>query len=290
MKPSPQKLMKPFILAIILLAQTPFVFAQKPRSSGPGFDVVEFNKKFEVAQWLVRYDTVAWKTTDVLVTQDKAELDRLGQDWFCFEDEKGLWHAVYGKLENDKFDLVSHFVIDSGGKITRTTDKVESDFLVSHARALRTAREAQTKSIPEGSPSHNQYIKRNADKSFSVWLLPAFQPNGVAVYGGEFIYTIDPLGAKVTKDESYFQGKFRGFKTTPPREIWIDYHETEKPTLGGIFFVWYYKEYFTDIYLDTSRSTSTVVGNDKNGYIWVHVDKDKDKDKKPATPPISSSN
>lgn len=267
--------MKHLVLVAIFLTQAFLVSAQKPTAGGPDFDVADFNRKFEVAEWLVRYDTVAWKTSDLLMTQSKAELARLGEDWFCFEDEHGRWHAVYGKLENNKFDLVSHFVVQSSdGKITRTTDKIDEDFLVSHARALITARKKLKESIPADSPLHNQYMKRNADKSFTVWILPAFQSNGVAVYGGEFIYAIDSAGEKITKDESYFQGAFRGFKTDPPREIWLNYHEKEKPTLGAIFFVWYYKQYFTKIFIDNTKSTSTVIKNG-NGYMWVHVEKDK---------------
>ena len=54
----------------------------------------------------------------------------------------------------------------------------------------------------------------------------------------------------------------------------------EKPTLGEVFFVWYYKSYFTKIYIDNLKSTSTVVGDGKNGYIWVNVEKDDKKEDK----------
>ena len=274
--------MKRFLLVAILLTQALLVSAQKPEIGPPAFDIADFNKKFEVAEWLVRYDTVAWKTTDLLMKQGEAELARLGPEWFAFEDDKGQWHAVYGKLENNKFDLVTHFVVQkSDGKITRTTEKLDEAFLVSHARALSTAQAKLKEKLPADSPRHNQYVKRNADKSFAVWLLPAFQPNSVAVFGGEFIYTIDAAGEKVIKDESYFQGDFRGFKSKPPREIWLKYPEKEKPTLGSIFFVWYYKEYFTSIFIDNAKSTSTVIKDGRGGYMWVHVEKDK----KPADPP-----
>lgn len=267
--------MKRLLLVAILLTQVLVVSAQKPETIPPAFDVVDFNKKFEVVEWLVRYDTVAWKTTDLLMKQSEAELARLGPEWFAFEDEKGLWHAVYGKLENNKFDLVTHFVVQpSDGKITRITEKIDEAFLVSHARALLTAQTKLKERLPVDSPRHNQYVRRNADKSFTVWLLPAFQPNGIAVYGGEFIYTINAVGEKVIKDESYFQDNFRGFKTTPPREIWLKYQEKEKPTLGSIFFVWYYKQYFTNIFIDNAKSTSTVIKDGNGRYMWVHVQKD----------------
>jgi len=238
------------------------------------FDIADFNKKFEVVRWLVAYDEVAWKSTDVMLASDKAEIARLGKEWFCFQDKSGVWHAVYGKLENNKFDQIFHFVVDATGKITRTSDKLDDAFVVAHARALNLAITKLNDSVPPNSPRHNSYIRLNADKTFTVWLLPAFQPDSVAVYGGEFVYTIDAAAGKITKEESYFQGAFRGFKAAPPREIWLNYREKDKPTLGSIFFVWYYKQYFTSIFIDNSKSTSTVIKNGDH-YMWTHVMKDK---------------
>ena len=259
------------ILSLVFLPLV--VFGQTLKTTETAFDIDSFNKKFEIAQWLVAYDTVAWKTTDLVMAGDKAELARLGREWFCFQDSKGVWHAVYGKLENNKFDQVFHYVIDGSGKIARTTDKIDEAFLIANAKALQLAQKKLIEVIPAGSPTHNTYIKRNDDKTFNVWIFPAFQTNGVAVYGGEFIYTIDATAEKITKDESYFQGAFRGFNAKPPREIWLNYTEKEKPTLGSIFFVWYYKDYFTRISIKNAKSTSSVI---KNGdeYMWVHVEND----------------
>jgi hypothetical protein len=262
------------LLALVLLLGSAVTASAKATQNE--FDIGDFNKKFDLLRWLVAYDEVAWKTTDVMLASDKAELARLGRHWFCFQDKSGAWHAVYGKLENNKFDQVFHFVIDSAGKIARTSDKLDEAFLVSHARALDLAITKLNESVPPNSPRHNSYIRLNADKTFTVWLLPAFQPDSVAVYGGEFVYMIDAAASRITKDESYFQGAFRGFKTAPPREIWLNYREKDKPTLGSIFFVWYYKQYFTKIFIDNSMSTSTVIKNG-NDYSWVHVMKDKKK-------------
>jgi len=259
------------MLALVFLPLV--VFGQTQKTKETAFDVQGFNKKFETARWLVAYDTVAWKTTDLVMAGDQAELARLGREWFCFQDSKGVWHAVYGKLENQKFDQVFHYSVDGAGKITRTTDKIDQEFLIAHAKALQLAQQKLVEAIPAGSPTHNTYIKRNDDKTFNVWLFPAFQTDNVAVYGGEFVYTIDPTAQKITKDESYFQGAFRGFNAKPPREIWLNYTEKEKPTLGSIFFVWYYKDYFTKIYISNAKSTSSVIKNGSE-YMWVHAEKD----------------
>ena len=270
---------------ILWLAFLPLVvFGQTPKTAGPEFDIPDFNRKFETVKWLVAYDTVAWKTSDLVMAGDKAELARLGREWFCFQDSKSVWHAVYGKLENNRFDQVFHYVVDGAGKIARTSDKIDEAFLIMHARALALGQKKLIETIPADSPTHNTYIKRNDDKTFSVWLFPAFQTNNVAVYGGEFVYTIDATAEKVTKDESYFQGAFRGFNAKPPREIWLNYTEKEKPTLGSIFFVWYYKEYFTNIYINNAKSTSTVIKSGSE-YMWVHVEKDQSSPPKGSVKP-----
>ena len=242
----------------------------------PAFDVKEFDKKLETAQWLVVYDNVAWKTTDVVMAQPKEKQSGLGPEWFCFQDKNKLWHAVYGKLNGEKYEVAFHYEMDAAEKIKASAEKLDQDFLNRHAAALKTSREKLVTSIPPGSPAFNQYIRQNADKTFSVWLFPAFQPDRMAVYGGEGIYTVDATGKKIVKDESYFQLTLRGLKTEPPREIWLDYSEMDKPSLGAIFFVWYYKDYFTKIFISNEKTTSTMVKT-ANQYLWLHVVKDEEE-------------
>jgi hypothetical protein len=273
--------MKPLITLLTILIFSFISFAQNKKVDAPSFDIVDFNKKFEVAEWLVRYDLVAWKTSDVVMAEDPKELEKLGAEWFCFQDKDDVWHAVYGKYENEKYNAVFHYKINKDSKITKTDEKIDSEFLNSHAKALETANKQMALALKDRDvPRFNQYIKQNADKTFNVWILPAFQTNGVAVYGGEYIYTLDKTGSKITKDESYSQENFRGFQAKPPREIWLNYRELEKPTLGAIFFVWYYKPYFTKIYIDNSKSISTVIKDETQGYIWVHVEKEAEEKKK----------
>lgn len=265
-----------YLIVLSLLFNSVFAsLGQTPKTSAPNFDTADFSKKSEIAQWLVEYDEVAWKTSDVLVTEDKVEIAKLGAEWFCFQDSKKLWHAVYGKFANDKYDLIFHYLFDSAGKITKVNEKVDQNFLNTHAKALTIGRSTLTAKIPPNSPIFNQYIRQNSDKTFDVWMLPAFQTDGTAVFGGEGIYRIDGTGSKIIADTSYFQKNFRGFKADPPREIWLDYREVEKPTLGSIFFVLYYKAYFTNIFIDNSKSTSSIIKDGKNGYFWVSVEKEE---------------
>jgi len=276
--------MKILATTLLIIIAVCVCFGQKTEKAGPKFDIVDFNKKAETAEWLVRYDIVAWKTTDVLVAQNKAEMPKLGPEWFCIEDKaKDRWHAIYGKLANGEYNVAVHYLMDTAGKITKTSEKLDQKMLDGYANALATARVRLETKVPKGSVKFNQYIRRNSDDTFDVWMLPAFQPNGVAVFGGEGIYHLDSGGDTILSDSSYFQPNLRGFQTGSPREIWLNYSELEKPTLGSVFFVLYYKEYFTRIMIDNSTSTSTLLKDPKNSsYMWVNIEKD------PAEHPKSS--
>lgn len=279
--------MKIIFLTLALFALASFGFAQNPKTNKPNFDIADFNKKAEVAEWLVRYDAVAWKTSDALMAQDKKDLARLGKEWFCFQDKTGVWHAVYGKYADGKFDLVFHFTMDEKFNVKRSEEKPDAEFLNAYARALVAAnREVERALKGAPHPLFNQYVKQNADKTFTVWILPAFQPDGLAVYGGEFVYTISAAGDKILKDESYVQSGFRGFKTGAPREIWLNYRELEKPTLGAVFFVLYYKDYFTKIFIDNAKSTSSIVRDAGKNYLWVHVKKNRTRNLKTNNFPV----
>ncbi|OOG19765.1 hypothetical protein BWD42_07650 [Sphingobacterium sp. CZ-UAM] len=252
--------------AILLVGLTTIVFGQAPKEQG--FDSVDFNKKMEIAEWLYKYDMIAWQTSDSVLRQDKRDLERLGGEWFCLEKED-IWHAVYGKYQDNVFDQVFHFKVDRTGKVSKTTEIVDTTLTHRYSRALQQAL-AQMKGHNNGlNLKFNQYIRENADQTISVWILPAFQPNHTAIFGGEFSYTFDPSGTKILKDDSYFKGQFKGFKVDRPREIGLDYPELEKPTLGAIFFAWYYKSYFTKIVIENAENSS-ILQKTNSGWEWTH--------------------
>ena len=242
------------------------------------FDIRDFNEKTEIAEWLVNYDLAAWWSTDSLMTKEKSRIAQLGKEWFCFQDSSNTWHSVYGKYENEKYDQVFHFIVKSSSEVKESTEKINQEFLNSHAKALNTAFK-ESKDIRDSSGLRfNNYIRKNEDGNFDVYIFPAFQPDGTAVYGGEFIYEITPEN-KIIKNESYYQGQFRGFKSNPPREIWLNYRELEKPSLGSVFFAWYYKPYFTKIFIDNKETSTTPFKGDYE-WTWIHVEKDLKKEAK----------
>jgi hypothetical protein len=260
--------MKRLLIATFILASIAS-FGQK---EGLNFDIDDFNEKFDLVLWLHEYDMIAWRTSDSVMTEDQADIQRLGPEWFCYKDTVGIWHAAYGALRADTYELIFHYTVEKDNNVKKSGKRTSSGVLDSYAFALRTSNKDMQELKDSSGIRFNQFIRKNSDQTFDVWILPAFQPDGTAVYGGEFHFKIDQAGKTILSKDSYYQGAFRGFKTNPPREIWLNYRDLAKPSLGSIFFAWYYKSYFTSIKIDNQESFSTPF-KDNKGYTWVHAEK-----------------
>lgn len=258
--------------SVLFLLFSITVFCQDEK--GLSFDIADFNKKAATAEWLYMYDAIAWWTSDSVVLQDEDELARLGNEWFCFQSSDSNWHAIYGKYENRTFDLVFHFLVDTSYNVSRIYKAVDTFLTHSYSRAIQNAY-AELKSISDSfNLRFNHYISRNPDESITVWIFPAFQPNGLAVYGGEFIYTYNPSGTKLLVNDSYYQGQFRGAQVGEQDEIWLVYAELEKPSLGTVFFAWYYKRYFKSIRIENKKYITTTIDNGDGRFTWLHFEKE----------------
>lgn len=241
------------------------------------FDMVDFNKKTHIAQWLLEYDLKAWYSTDTLKTKDSKRLSKLGREWFCFQDSDSIWHAVYGKYENGKYDQIFHFIVKSQTEVFESEEQIDTTFLNKYGKALSRAF-LEMKPIGDStSLLFNHYIKENEKGNFDIYIFPAYQPDGTAVFGGEFIYEISPKN-KIIKNDSYLK-EFLGVNTKEQGEVWLDYTEIKKPTLGSVFFVWYYKYNFSQIYIDNQTSFTTLIDGSEN-FHWATIIKDPKEESK----------
>jgi hypothetical protein len=265
-------------MLLFTLLSCPFIVSAQ-KNKMPDFDVAELNAKDDLALWLCRYDAVAWVTSDSVSASPKEQMQQLGKQWFCFKEKK-QWHAVYGKYKDGSFNMVFHYVSDSAGKIKRIYSPIDSSMSGAFSRALINSDQMMRKYLDTNYKlQFNQYIRLDSDKSISVWLFPAFQGDGSAVYGAEFYYKYDDHGNKLLEKNEYFQGKFRGFKTGNKREIYLNYTDLNQPTLGAVFFVRYYRQYFTNIVIETKKATTELFYSPDNGYSWITALKEENKDK-----------
>jgi hypothetical protein len=249
------------------------LFAQTQVAPGMD-DLNRINNHMETVSWMQVYDIVAWLTADSLVKHHAHLLDSIGQDWFCYEaDDK--WHAVYGTFHFGTFNVLLHFSENIFGEFQPTDPlEVNPQELESYARALQTARQYSREQWLEVPFHYNQYIRKNSDHTFSVWLLPAFF-NRQAFWGFESIFTISACGREVLASKCVTNRDWLAFPLDQPdEEVWIDESMFDELGLGAIYFLWNFKNYFRSMHLETSKIRSTIVL--VNGqWQWVHSTKDE---------------
>jgi hypothetical protein len=231
-----------------------------------------FNLKMDTVYWLCEYDEIAWWTSDSVLATSKEEQAKLGSEWFCIK-RGNIWHAVYGKFQDNNFAMIYHYEADSNQLVKRVYTQIDSLSLNSYSRALVNSNKFVSAFPGSLQVRFNQYIRRNSDQSLSVWFLPAFTTSNIAVYGGEFYYVFDSTGNNLVFKNEYVQG-YKGFKPDSKKEIWLNYESREEPTLGSIFFIWYYRKYFNRIVVDAKKFKSTLFHDKEKGYYWVHAVKD----------------
>ena len=72
-----------------------------------------------------------------------------------------LYHSVYGKYENGVYDQIFHFIVKSSADVKESEEKIDSQFLNAHAKALNKAFE-QSRGIRDSSGLRfNNYIRKN---------------------------------------------------------------------------------------------------------------------------------
>ena len=263
-----KQLLTATLLLIFLTTQ-----GQKNQPKSPYDDFMKvFNTRLDTVQWLCEYDKIAWWTSDSVYATSKEEQSKLGSEWFCFQSD-GVWHALYGKYEQPDFKMIYHYVVDSDNHIYRTKQEIDTLTTNPFARALANAGSINEKFADTISVHCNQYIKRNKYKTLSVWLLPAFTRSGIAVYGGEFYYLFDSSGANLISKNEYSIG-YKGFKPDRKKKISLDYTSFKEPPLSAIFFVWYYKDYFDEIFVYSKDFVSSVIRGDDH-YTWIHAARQK---------------
>ena len=267
--------MKTLFFITCFLIQASGLYAQK--NAPAAFDKQDFEKKLALSKWLYQYDLFASRSSDSVVREHIELYKRLGEEWFCYQDHRKVWHAVYGDYKNDRYDYVFHYEGNPESlKQKRFPFPRDSVLIIRFASALHIShlRFDHDYKSKTGDIHFNHYIKRNPDKTFTVWYFPGFQKNQKAVYGGEVVYTLDSNATKITHKESFFQNKYTStIVNNRSEEIIIDYSNMEKPTLGSVFFAWTYRYAFPDMTLKTAKIVSTLhyfKERKVNNFVWKH--------------------
>lgn len=257
------------LLIALLLAQSAWA---QPKNR-LRFNHQAFSQKVAIAEWMSEYDSIAWRMSGLVTMATYEQLERMGREWFCFKGKDSLWNAVYGKFKDSTYDLVLHYKLFENDTIDVVCDPPDTTMLHSVSRAINIAYREAGLVLGKSDTRFNKFIRYHSDKTVSVWLLPALQSLGIALYGGEFYYHFDPSGTRILEKEEYYQGSFKGFKTGRPREVRLNYEDAPAPTQGAVYFAVRYRKFFPLIHIDTRESTSVQSFSPGKGFSWQHADK-----------------
>lgn len=112
------------------------------------------------------------------------------------------------------------------------------------------------------------FVQPRPNGAIDVWYLPAFQPDGWAVYGIELRYTLDRSARTVT-DSSMVVGTLRGSLLDSTVTIEIDNERNPTPTVGLAFFAMLYASRF-DAILIYDRDFISEFAMTDGQRAWVH--------------------
>lgn len=254
--------MKKFILGIILIPL--YILSAKAQPSQQEFDTIQFNKHLEFANWLVENEYFTQLVTDRMTNDPDNPVSLL----FSY-NENECWYTIGGNFTNDTFRIVKHTIIDTLFAVSDYSGNYDTSKLYSLGSALSKA-DTHFQLIRDTCNMYfTSFLYRNPDQTISVWYLPAFQPSGQAIYGCEWEYVYDSSGKKLLKQNSYFN-TVTAVWVGQPRELWLNYRNTDIPTVGSLFFVQSFRDYFTRVRIDTRISTSTTAKDYYGIYKWSH--------------------
>ncbi|WP_126247022.1 hypothetical protein [Chitinophaga rhizosphaerae] len=240
----------------------------------PAFPVAEFSAHVRTAEWLIEYDSAAWRLSDTVTHADMDLLQRTGKEWFVYRGRDSLWYGAYGKFQDTAYDLALHFRINRSDSIEAVSEpRPDTAMLHAVSRCIRSSYKYAGLMLGRSYVRMNKFIRLNGDRSISIYLLPALQPADVAMYGGEFMYRFDASGRQLLERYEYYRGGFKGFRLNAGREVKLAYEDVKYPTLGSVYFALRYRNRFREISIETLESFSQLMFNQVRGFYWEHREK-----------------
>jgi len=254
--------MKKIFLFSILISV--FALLGKSQSYVQPFDSIQFNKQLEFANQLIEYEFYNQLAIDKFSKLPETS----DSEWFSFK-ENNIWHSVGGESTGNTFSIKNHILFDSLYALSDYIGINDTSKQNASGSALSIANTRFQFIRDTSSIYFNSFVICNADQTISIWYLPAFQPSGQAIYGCEWEYTFDKKGKELVSQNSYIN-RITGVWVGQPRELWLNYRNTDNPTTGSIYFAQYFRDYFTRIRIDTRISTSTTSKDANGNYTWTH--------------------
>ena len=233
------------------------------------FPIEQFQGNDTTARWLLAYDRCAWRSSDELVKQPREALDGLGPVWMCLEED-GTWHALYGRFDEaaERYTVRFHYQV-ARSSVSLSSAPLDSARMTAAARALAAAVGSLPDAFRRSGARFNSYVQFRGESGLSVWILPAWQPNGVALFGAEARYDYSADGS-TRVGQHVIPGPLRGTRPDTAVAFRIDSNGSDAPTVGDLFFHYLMRPYFASMRILTPRYSSSIV-RVADDEAWVHV-------------------
>lgn len=230
-------------------------------------------ERIALARDLMRYDMIAWLTTDAVMAEDVAS--QLGRAWFVlFEDPLGV--GVYGRFDSD----TGHFVHVRSYSLAadRTTTRIEAapppEVADPRARAIATVWSrplpADMRKLMRVGVNPNQYVFVNEDRSIDVWLIPELASDGRLIAGTCADYTLDPTGGRILR-QTVEHRKPRVYTQGKDVRAEIDSISADIPTTCELYWALYYADNFERLSIRTPTLEMSFVELQDFGRVPVYV-------------------
>lgn len=252
--------MKNLILIVFMVAV--FIPAGKAQSTADTFDEIQFYKNLDYADRLLENEFYR-----------QLAVDKLGKDqdisqylWFSYNSDQ-IWYTVGGNSSEHNFKILYHVAIDSLNALSEYKGSFDTLKLTAAGNALANAN-VRFQIVSDSCGIYfNSFVIWNTDQTISIWFLPAYQPSGQAIYGCEWEYIFNETGSEFLRLNSRIN-PLTAVWIGQPRELWLNYRNTNFPTIGSLYFAQSFHVFFTRIRIDTQLNTSTTA-KDYNGiYSW----------------------
>jgi len=260
------------LIAVVILGCVDPAMA-RGKTRVPAFDVSGFSANEATARWLLAYDFVAWKATDVLLEEPDELLKQLGREWFCFKDSDGLWHAVFGQFDPDtkSYRPMVHYVRHDDS-VVRTDDAVDAALAARYGGAIHSALGQLPAAVRDLGVTFNHYVRPIESDKLEVWFLPSLQQDNTLVFGGDLRFVVDPTGSEVLEQQANFKA-FRGIQPSSTTELVIDRQENELPSVGDIFVILQFGHEFKSITISTHCYLTRMLTDDGKDLAWFHAER-----------------
>lgn len=219
------------------------------------------------AIWLYDYDEAAMLASDSLQAALQVNPDIKTSDFFCIPSGE-KWNVYFGAVENDLFTLSMSYCVDQSRNVT-AGGQVSHNLFQKYAIAYVAAMKQFSPVKDTLNIVFSSFITLLPDSSFEALFVPAFQPSGQALYGAEFVFRLAGNREKLPAETRYYSG-LKGIWIGQPRNIYLNYRNIDTPTLGAVYFAWYYKDFFKKTTIACKQCYWELVKNADGRYQWNH--------------------